>query len=83
MTAPRQTGATAGRASRGEENMVWTAPGYNGNYGTPANMTLKRKETSVNQGQVQLTNAEINRMANKVYEILEDRISREKRRLGL
>jgi len=78
----QNTTGNARRVSRGtgqEGQVIWTAPGYNG---TPPKMTLKQaeeKETSPPR----FSNAEISRMASKVYDILEDRISREKRRLGL
>ena len=61
------------------EQQVWTAPGYAGN----AKMTHKQKEEAPPPLPMRLSEAEINRMANKVYGIIEERLKRNSRRSGL
>ena len=61
----------------------WTAP----NYQAPAPMTYRerpqRQEQTQAQQSIRISDAEIRRTADRVYQIIEDRIRRERRRLGL
>ena len=66
-----------------EETIQWTAP----NYRPPeAPVTLREPSQPARSGpaqEVHITDAEIQRTADRVYQLLEDRIRRERRRLGL
>ena len=66
-----------------EETIQWTAP----NYRPPeAPVTLRQPSQPAKPGpaqEVHITDAEIQRTADRVYQLLEDRIRRERRRLGL
>ncbi len=60
---------------------AWTAPGY-----TPlAKLAHKNAESDQPKPRhsAHMTDTEVNRLANKVYTVLESRISREMRRMGL
>ena len=71
--------------SQGEGDAVqWTAP----NYRPPAApMTYRekpgREERQAGQQAPRISEAELQRTADRVYRIIEDRIRRERRRLGL
>ncbi len=74
------------KAQKQKPQMVeWTAPGFHQQ--PPAETQfkeLKPPEDAVGQtGEVHISDAEIRRTADKVYKIIEDRIRRERRRLGL
>lgn len=60
--------------------MVWTAPGYTG---ATARMTHKKKPEPQETPPLRFSDAEIRRMANQVYTIIQDRLKRDQRRLGL
>lgn len=66
-----------------EDTVQWTAP----NYRPPeAPVTLREKSQPTKPSpaqEVRITEAEIQRTADRVYQMLEDRIRRERRRLGL
>lgn len=62
------------------EQMVWSAPGY---AGPAAKMTHKKKEQPQEQPPLRFSDTEIKRMANQVYGIIQDRLKRDQRRLGL
>ena len=66
-----------------EETIQWTAP----NYRPPeAPVTLREPSQPARPGpaqEIHITDAEIQRTADRVYQLLEDRIRRERRRLGL
>ncbi len=76
--------ATLPQPEKGE-SFEWTAP----NYQAPAPVTYRerpqRQEQTQAQAQqsVRISDAEIRRTADRVYQIIEDRIRRERRRLGL
>ena len=83
--APAVPGAPNGLAAIPElENTVqWTAPNYRPPE-TPTSFREKRRTEQPRQsGEVRISEAEIQRTADRVYEIIEDRIRRERRRLGL
>ena len=65
--------------------MEWTAPGYQPT--PPAETQFKEmrppEDTGTQAGEVQISDAEIRRTADRVYKMIEDRIRRERRRLGL
>lgn len=65
-----------------ENQMAWSAPGY---AGPPTKLAHKQKERPQQQSAppMRISDAEINRMANKVYGIIEERMKRDRRRLGL
>ena len=68
-------------APKGQEaQTVWTAPGY---MGTPAKMTHKEKTQQQELPPLRVTDAEIRRVAGKVYQLIEDRMKRDRRRMGL
>lgn len=64
----------------GEETVQWTAPGYRP--APPMNHREKKQEKEKPPQQVQISEAEIQRTADRVYRILEDRIREERIRLG-
>ncbi len=66
-------------AGQQEAQMGWAAPGY---AGPAARMTHKKKEEKQEPPPLRFSDAEINRMANKVYGIIQERMRRDQRRLG-
>ncbi len=66
--------------SQPASQMVWTAPGYTG---ATARMTHKKKPEPQETPPLRFSDAEIRRMANQVYTIIQDRLKRDQRRLGL
>lgn len=60
--------------------MIWTAPGYTG---ATARMTHKKKPEPQETPPLRFSDAEIKRMASQVYTIIQDRLKRDQRRLGL
>lgn len=79
--AQGQPGASpAGPSAQPASQMVWTAPGYTG---ATARMTHKKKPEPQEMPPLRFSDAEIRRMANQVYTIIQDRLKRDQRRLGL
>lgn len=76
-----QPGASPARPqAQPASQMVWTAPGYTG---ATARMTHKKKPEPQETPPLRFSDAEIRRMANQVYTIIQDRLKRDQRRLGL
>ena len=70
------------RPTQGEETVQWTAPGYR----PPAPITYREKNREAETRQAaapRLSEGELQRAADKIYRIIEDRIRQERRRLGL
>ena len=70
------------RPAQGEETVRWTAPGYR----PPAPITYREKNREAETRQAaapRLSEGELQRAADKIYRIIEDRIRQERRRLGL
>ena len=65
----------------GEETVQWTAPNYRP-AAPPMDHREKRQEEPKRPQQVHISEAEIQRTADRVYRILEDRIREERIRLG-
>ena len=68
---------------------VWSAPGYAGPEAARAareapRLSHKEKpgEAEARQAPLRVSDAELSRMANRIYGIIEDRLRREKRRSG-
>lgn len=79
--AQGQPGASPARPqSQPASQMVWTAPGYTG---ATARMTHKKKPETQETPPLRFSDAEIKRMASQVYTIIQDRLKRDQRRLGL
>ncbi len=79
--AQGQPGASPARPqSQPASQMVWTAPGYTG---ATARMTHKQKPEPQEMPPLRFSDAEIKRMASQVYTIIQDRLKRDQRRLGL
>lgn len=79
--AQGQPGASpAGPSPQPASQMVWTAPGYTG---ATARMTHKKKPETQEMPPLRFSDAEIKRMASQVYTIIQDRLKRDQRRLGL
>lgn len=79
--AQGQPGASPARQqAQPASQMVWTAPGYTG---ATARMTHKKKPETQETPPLRFSDAEIRRMANQVYTIIQDRLKRDQRRLGL
>lgn len=79
--AQGQPGASPARPqSQPASQMVWTAPGYTG---ATARMTHKKKPEPQETPPLRFSDAEIKRMASQVYTIIQDRLKRDQRRLGL
>lgn len=79
--AQGQPGASPARQqAQPASQMVWTAPGYTG---ATARMTHKKKPEPQETPPLRFSDAEIRRMANQVYTIIQDRLKRDQRRLGL
>lgn len=79
--AQGQPGASpAGPSPQPASQMVWTAPGYTG---ATARMTHKKKPETQETPPLRFSDAEIKRMASQVYTIIQDRLKRDQRRLGL
>lgn len=79
--AQGQPGASpAGPSAQPASQMVWTAPGYTG---ATARMTHKKKPEPQETPPLRFSDAEIRRMASQVYTIIQDRLKRDQRRLGL
>lgn len=70
----------AGPSAQPASQMVWTAPGYTG---ATARMTHKKKPETQETPPLRFSDAEIKRMASQVYTIIQDRLKRDQRRLGL
>ena len=70
------------RPAQGEETVRWTAPSYR----PPAPITYREKNREAETRQAaapRLSEGELQRAADKIYRIIEDRIRQERRRLGL
>ena len=70
------------RPAQGEETVQWTAPGSR----PPAPITYREKNREAETRQAaapRLSEGELQRAADKIYRIIEDRIRQERRRLGL
>ena len=79
--AQGQPGASpAGPSAQPASQMVWTAPGYTG---ATARMTHKKKPEPQEMPPLRFSDAEIKRMTSQVYTIIQDRLKRDQRRLGL
>ena len=65
------------------EDMQWTAPNYRPPQATIAHREKKQEERPKAVQEVRISEAEIQRTADRVYRIIEDRIRLERRRLGL
>lgn len=79
--AQGQPGASPARQqAQPASPMVWTAPGYTG---ATARMTHKKKPEPQETPPLRFSDAEIKRMASQVYTIIQDRLKRDQRRLGL
>ena len=79
--AQGQPGASPARQqAQPASQMVWTAPGYTG---ATARMTHKKKPEPQETPPLRFSDAEIKRMASQVYTIIQDRLKRDQRRLGL
>lgn len=79
--AQGQPGASPARQqAQPASQMVWTAPGYTG---ATARMTHKKKPETQETPPLRFSDAEIRRMASQVYTIIQDRLKRDQRRLGL
>lgn len=79
--AQGQPGASPARQqAQPASQMVWTAPGYTG---ATARMTHKKKPEPQETPPLRFSDAEIRRMASQVYTIIQDRLKRDQRRLGL
>ena len=65
------------------DTVEWTAPGYHPPQAPITYREKSREEQSREVREVRITDAEIQRTADQVYRIIEDRIRRERRRLGL
>ena len=66
-----------------EEQVQWTAPNY---HPPEASVVYREKERSVQQPsrrEPQISETELQRTADRVYRMIEERIRRERRRLGL
>ena len=75
--------AALARPEAGTETVRWTAPGCRPPE-TPITYREKRPERPEQQaGPAVISEAELQRTADRVYRIIEDRIRRERRRLGL
>lgn len=74
---------TPAGAPQGGEQIRWTAPAY----APPEPMELREKARPARQetpaAPPQLSQAELERAADQVYRMIEDRIRRERRRMGL
>lgn len=69
--------------SEAGDTVEWTAPGYHPPQAPIAYREKSREEQPREVREVRITDAEIQRTADQVYRIIEDRIRRERRRLGL
>lgn len=65
------------------ENVQWTSPNYRPLQATITHREKKQEEGPKAAQEVHISEAEIQRTADRVYRIIEDRIRRERRRLGL
>ena len=66
-----------------EETIQWTAPNYQPP-GVPMTFRQKREEPARGGGEeIHISQAELQQTADKVYRMIEDRIRRERHRLGL
>ncbi len=65
------------------ENVQWTSPNYHPPHATITHREKKQEEGPKAAQEVHISEAEIQRTADRVYRIIEDRIRRERRRLGL
>lgn len=78
--AQPMSGSPARQQAQPASQMVWTAPGYTG---ATARMTHKKKPETQETPPLRFSDAEIKRMASQVYTIIQDRLKRDQRRLGL
>lgn len=69
--------------SETEDTVEWTAPGYSPPQSPITYREKAREEQPRKVQEIRITDAEIRRTADQVYRIIEDRIRRERRRLGL
>lgn len=65
------------------DTVEWTAPGYHPPQAPITYREKSREKQPREVREVRITDAEIQRTADQVYRIIEDRIRRERRRLGL
>ena len=65
------------------DTVEWTAPGYQPPQAPIAHRETHREDRPREIREVRIPDAEIQRTADRVYRIIEDRIRRERRRLGL
>lgn len=65
------------------ETTQWVAPNYQPPQAVITHREKKQEERPRQAQEVQISEAEIQRTADRVYRIIEDRIRRERRRLGL
>lgn len=70
-------------ASQEPETTQWVAPNYQPPQAAITHREKKQEERPRQAQEVQISEAEIQRTADRVYRIIEDRIRRERRRLGL
>ncbi|MCD7829705.1 MAG: hypothetical protein LUG58_04630, partial [Clostridiales bacterium] len=68
-----------------QEQVTWTAPQANQANRRPAEITYKQKEEPQDKTAQtgRMSDSELRRTADKVYQMIEERIRRERRRLGL
>lgn len=69
--------------SEAGDTVEWTAPGYHPPQAPITYREKSREKQPREVREVRITDAEIQRTADQVYRIIEDRIRRERRRLGL
>lgn len=69
--------------SEAGDTVEWTAPGYHPPQAPITYREKSREEQPREVREVRITDVEIQRTADQVYRIIEDRIRRERRRLGL
>lgn len=76
-----RTARPLGIAQKKGEESVWMAPSYTSTAVPPNTIVHKIKQP--NQAlPTKLSSAEMNKMANKVYDLVMERVSRERRRMG-
>lgn len=77
--------ATLPTGTAQQEQVTWTAPQANQANRRPAEITYKQKEEPQDQTAQtgRMSDSELRRTADKVYQMIEERIRRERRRLGL
>ena len=65
-----------------EDSIQWTAPAYRPPEAPMAYREKEQNDQTREAGEVRISDAEIRRAADKVYHMIEERIRRERRRLG-